>query len=135
MKTLSLDLRERIVAAYDAGQGTRREIAERFMVSEAMVKKLLRQRRIHGDLAPRHHRAGRKPKITPEHQRQLAELLERQPDLTLAQMRTALSLDCTLPALHYVLKRMGLTLKKRRSARPSKPAPMCARRASSGTRT
>ena len=33
MKTLSVDLRERILAAYDAEEGTRDEIALRFRVS------------------------------------------------------------------------------------------------------
>jgi transposase len=45
MKTLSLDLQERIVAAYDAGYDTREAVAGRFRVSVGMVKKLLQQRR------------------------------------------------------------------------------------------
>ena len=45
MATLSLDLRERILRAYDKGQGTRDEIAKRFDVSLGMVKKLQQQRR------------------------------------------------------------------------------------------
>ena len=45
MRTLSLDLRERILTAYDAKEGTREEIAARFRVSLGMVKKLLQQRR------------------------------------------------------------------------------------------
>ena len=40
MATLSLDLRERILAAYDAGEGSREEVAHRFRVSLGMVKKL-----------------------------------------------------------------------------------------------
>ena len=39
MKTLSLDLRERILAAYDQEEGTREEVAHRFRVSLGMVKK------------------------------------------------------------------------------------------------
>lgn len=37
MKTLSLDLRERIVGAYDAQEGTRENIASRFRVSLGMA--------------------------------------------------------------------------------------------------
>jgi transposase len=59
MKTLSVDLRERIVASYDAREGTRDEIANRYRVSLGMVKKLLQQRRQTGDIGPRHHYAGR----------------------------------------------------------------------------
>jgi transposase len=43
-KPLSLDLRNRIVAAYDAKKRTREEVAKRFKVSLGMVKKLLAQR-------------------------------------------------------------------------------------------
>ena len=61
MKTLSLDLRERMSAAYDTEQGSREEISRRFHVSTGMVKKLLHQRRKRGDIRPQHHRSGRKP--------------------------------------------------------------------------
>jgi transposase len=115
MKTLSLDLRERILAAYDAGEDSRQEIADRFCVSVGMVKKLVQQRRVVGDIGPLHHRSGRKPKITEAHQRHLARLVAGRPDLTLEELREAVELDCTLPAIHYALIRMGLSYKKRHS--------------------
>jgi len=71
MRTLSLDLRQRILAAYDHDEGTRAEVAHRFRVSLGMVKKLLQQRRRTGDIGPRHHLAGRKPMIVATHQQQL----------------------------------------------------------------
>ena len=67
MRTISLDLRERIVTAYDNKEGTREDIAKRFCVSLGMVKKLLQQRRRLGDIRPQHHRAGRKPKLAEHH--------------------------------------------------------------------
>ena len=45
MRTLSLDLRERILASYDLEEGTRVEVGDRYRVSLGMVKKLLEQRR------------------------------------------------------------------------------------------
>ena len=113
-KTLSLDLRERILAVYDAGEDTRETVARRFRVSLGMVKKLLQQRRRLGDLRPQHHRSGSKPRIVARHHRHLEALLEKKPDLTLHELRAATGLDCTLPAIHYVLVRLGLTYKKRR---------------------
>jgi transposase len=101
MRTLSVDLRERILAAYDRGGATQAEVAERFRVSVGMVKKLVQQRR-HTGIRPRHHRSGRKPKILPVHQSRLQELLAGKPDLTLAELRAATGLKCTLPAIHYV---------------------------------
>jgi transposase len=123
MSTLSIDLRARIVAAYDIGDATREEIAERFMVSLGMVKKLLAQRKATGDIAPRHKNSGRKPKITADHRRRLRELIAEQPDLTLEQMRAAIGVDCSLPALHYALKAMDLSYKKRASVLVSRAGP------------
>ena len=114
MRTLSLDLRERIVAAYDRGDGTRLQIAQRYNVSESMVKKLLKQRAKTGDIGNRHANSGRKPTIQPPHEKQLRKLVKEQPDMTLVELRDALGLDVTPQAIHYALKRMGLPLKKRR---------------------
>src|SRR5262245_26714778 len=118
-KTISLDLRERILAAYDEQKGTREEVASRFRVSTGMVKKLLQQRRHGGDIGPRHHRSGRKPKLLESHRKQLRSLLSKKPDLTLNELRSALALECTLPAIHYVLVELGLTYKKRRYGQPN----------------
>jgi transposase len=115
MQTLSLDLRERIVASYDHKEGTRDEVAHRYRVSLGMVKKLLQQRRRTGDIAPRHRFSGRKPRILASHHRQMQALLAKKPDLTLKELRAAVVLDCTLPAIHYALQKLGLTYKKRHS--------------------
>jgi len=119
-KTLSLDLRERIVAAYDAKEGTREEVAKRFRVSLGMVKKLLEQRTRTGDLRPRHRFSGRKARLMPEQGSRLRQLIAQEPDLTLAEMKARLELNCTVAAVHWVVTRLGLTYKKRRSMRPSK---------------
>jgi transposase len=131
-KTISVDLRERILASYDNDEGTRPEIALRYRVSLGLVKKLLQQRRRTGDIAPRHRFSGRKPKIKPEHHRQMRALLGKKPDMTLAELRDEIALDCTLPAIHYVLGKMGLTFKKKRSGPASRTARTSSGRVASG---
>jgi len=131
-RTISLDFRERILAAYDAEEGTREDMARRFRVSLGMVKKLIQQRRHTGDIAPRHHLAGRKPLIVAEHQRQMRSLLGKKPDLTLKQLRDATALECSLQAIHVVLSKMGLTYKKRLSVPLSKTARTSLGRAKGG---
>jgi len=113
MKTLSIDLRERILESYDMHEGTREEVADRYRVSLGMVKKLLQQRKNTGDIQARHHFAGRKPLILDVHRQRMKQLLIKQPDMTLAEMRQALELSCSLPAIYYVLADMNLTYKKR----------------------
>jgi transposase len=115
MATISMDLRQRILKAYDRGDTTREQVASRFEVSLGMVKKLIQQRRHTGDIAPQHHRSGRKPIILDSHRRELRALVSKQPDLTLEEIRKRLGLECTVQAIHYVLADMGLTYKKRLS--------------------
>ena len=61
MKTLSLDIRTRILACYGERKHTRDAVAKRFCVSLGMVKKLLRQRKATGEIGVLYHRAGQKP--------------------------------------------------------------------------
>ena len=132
MRTLSLDLRERILAAYDHAEGTRPEVAHRFRVSLGMVKKLLQQRRRTGDIAPRYRFCGRKPMMVATHRSQLRSLLARKNDLTLKELRAATGLKCSLQAINVVLGKLGLTYKKRHSAPASKTVPTSPGRAASG---
>jgi transposase len=122
MKTLSEDLRERILASYDGGAGTRADVARRFRVSEAMVKKLLQQRRRTGEIGPRHRFSGRKPLIGQREKADLLRVVHRKPDSTLEEMRAAVGLDCTLPAIHYALRDLGFSYKKKRLELASKNA-------------
>jgi len=132
MRTLSLDLRERILTAYDNDEGTRPEIAHRFRVSLGMVKKLLQQRRRTGDIAPRHRFCGRKPMIIATHYGQMRSLLAKKNDLTLRELRQAIGLKCSLQAINVVLAKLGLTYKKRHSAPANKTVQTLPGRAAAG---
>lgn len=132
-RTISLDLRERILEAYDEGKETRDQVARRFRVSLGMVKKLIQQRRHKGDIRARHHLAGRKPVIVAEHQEKMRLLLKQKPDLSLKELREALGLKCSVQAIHVVLGKMEMTLKKRRSVPASKTVQTSPERAKSGS--
>jgi transposase len=119
-KPISVDLRERIVEAYERQEGTREEVAKRFKVSLGMVKKLLQQQSRTGDLRPRYRFCGRKARLLPDHGAKLKQLIAQEPDLTLAELKERLELDCTVAAIHWVVGKLGLTYKKRRSMRLSK---------------
>ena len=53
MGPYSMDLRERVAAAIDEGEGSERQIAKRFRVSVSFVTRLLQRRRDAGTLAPK----------------------------------------------------------------------------------
>jgi len=109
---ISLDLRERIIRSYDKKEGTREEIAERYQVSEGMVKKLIQQRKKIGSISHQSHRCGRKPCLTQEMRDQIREVVERKKDITLENIRNQLNLTCSLMTIDRVLKAMGYTYKK-----------------------
>ena len=91
MQAYSLDLRERVVSAYEKGAHSIREIAEQFSVGQTFVKKMLRQKRDTGSLARLAHRAGAKPALATPHRQWLARAIKEHPDATLAELREGLA--------------------------------------------
>jgi hypothetical protein len=61
MKPYAIDLREKLLQAYDQGLGSQRALAVLFGVSRSFVEKLLQRRRTTGEIAPRPHGGGRRP--------------------------------------------------------------------------
>jgi transposase len=112
MKPLSQDLRERIVAAYTAGEGSYAVIAARFKVGATVVGKLFRQQRELGTLQPQTHRRGRKPAISGEKETALREHLAKHPDATVLERRDALRLTCSEKTLWQTLRKLGWRFKK-----------------------
>ena len=108
------------------------EVAKRFKVSLGMVKKLLAQKSRTGDLQPRYRYCGRKAKLEPMHGERLKQLVQKEPDLTLVEIKQRLELECTIGAIHWVLARQGLTYKKRRSMPPNKTGRTLPKRGAAG---
>ena len=122
MRALSLDLRERIVAAYENSESSQEAIAERFSVSRTVVGKLVRQQREQGTLQPQVHRCGRKPAIVGKKLEQLQQHLIDHPDATLAERIAALDLDCCVNTMWMTIRRLGCRYKKSHRELPSKIA-------------
>jgi transposase len=108
-----MDLRQRVVAAVDAKEGSQREIAERFGVSGSFIVRLLQHRRKTGGLEPSPHGGGRSPSLDADARRRLAAMVRKRPDATLQRLKTFGGFDCTLTTLWRSLRRMGLTRKKK----------------------
>lgn len=112
MRPLSQDLRERIVAAYEAEEGSYEVIAARFKVGPTVVGKLVRQKRELGTLESQVHRRGRKPAVSGETEVALRKHLEEHPDATVLERRDALGLTCSEKTLWQTLRKMGWRFKK-----------------------
>lgn len=125
------DLRDRVLTAYDRGMKTK-QIADVFQVSPAWARRVKQRRRETGETTPRPMGGATVVKIDVV---RLAELVRQRPDATLAELRVMLGVDCVESAVCMALKRLGLSFKKRRSARQSKTVRMSHNGASHGSGT
>ena len=110
------DLRDRVLSAYDRGMRTG-QIVEVFLVSPAWARRVKQRRRESGETTPRPMGGVRVVKIDLA---RLAELVARQPDATLKELREKLGVVCAESAVCMALKRLDLSFKKRRSTPPSR---------------
>jgi transposase len=112
MRAYSMDLRVRVLEAAAAGDGTA-ELADRFSVSPAWVRRLKQRHRQTGEVGPRVARPTRTRKLA-THSARIRELLAATPDLTLAELRAELNVAAALPTLWAAVRGLGYTLKKSR---------------------
>ncbi len=116
MRAYSLDLRQKVVAAVERGDSTIEEVAASFGVGQTFVKKMLRQHRESGDLRPRPHGGGHKPRLSDKHLKSLRSEVARSPDKTVGALRDHLEeragVSVSRPTVSRALSRLGLSRKK-----------------------
>jgi len=118
MQAYSLDLRQRVVAAYENGVETILEVAERFAVSDSFIKKLLRRKRTTGTIAPVGHRGGQPKRLSDKHRKWLLKTVLATPDMTLSDLRERLlsehDVSASVATLSRELGALNLRRKKNR---------------------
>ena len=122
--SLSMDLRERIVSAYEAGDVSYRDVARRFGVSRSTVGKLVHQFRTEKSLKPHTYRCGRRRSIRGQAEEDLENHVRTHPDATLQERRDALGLDCSVKTVWCAVKRLKARFKKSLSGRRNRTAKM-----------
>jgi transposase len=136
-QSYSEDLRARVLAAVDDGMAAR-AAAELFRVSVSYIYKALIRRRRTGQVIASTRRGHRPRKLSLAQEVALAAHIEAHPDLTLAALQAWLSAEhgvrLSNGAMWSAVARLGLSFKKRRSARASKTARMSRRGGASGRR-
>jgi transposase len=121
MKPYSMDLRVRVLADLDAGLPPK-DVAAKFSVSVAWVRRLRQRRRESGETAPRTPRRTRLA-LAQSHGDQLRAAVHAQADATLAELRQRLGLTVALSTLWLALDALGLRFKKKSPAPPSRTGP------------
>ena len=124
-RSLSMDLRERVVRAVDAGT-SRRAAAARFGVSAASAVRWCALARERGNAAPRPQGGDRRSQTLEAHAGLIDALMAQTPDQTLVELRDRLGargVKTTHASLWRFFRRHGVTRKQRRPGPRSRIAP------------
>ena len=125
-RAYSPDLRERVLAAHEAGEGSQAEVAWRFRVGERTLSRWLQAARSEGRRGPKVRARSRG--LVGGAVAALAELVGEQNDATLAEyaerLAARMGVRRSLASVCRALKSLGLVRKKRRSGRPSRTGRM-----------
>lgn len=115
MRSYPLEFRLRVLAACDDGASTQ-EVAEQFGVSKAWVRRLKQCRREHGTVEARPRGGDFRSKLTGTNLERVRQMVEKQPDLTLEQLREQiqrqLKIKLSVMSVCRALQKLGLSFKK-----------------------
>ena len=113
----SLDLREKVVQAYERKEGTQKAIAQRFSISSPTVQSYWYLKRDTGSLEPKQGKRGQKPAIGETGLLWLASVLRKRPELTLqalcARYKRKYRVKVSLSMMCRACQKLGLTRKKK----------------------
>jgi transposase len=109
MKAYSREFRRDVLAACDAGEGTR-AVALRFNCSESWVRRVKQERREQGKTAPCVKR--QRGALWLAEADRIQECLLKRPDLTLHELKKELGTTLSVYTLCRALKKLRMTLKK-----------------------
>lgn len=112
----SIDLRQRVINAYEAKEGSQRQIAQRFQVSRSFVKKLIYRYRETGTVKPKSHGGGAIAIIKKSELKQIKQLVDEQPDALLRELcerwEIRKGVKVSVSTMHRRLEKLKLTTKK-----------------------
>lgn len=118
MMPYSLDLRQKIIDAYEIGNISQRQLAKNFGVALSFIETLLKSYREQGSIAPKVRTQQTPTKLNVEQLEVLRQLVETQPDATLAEFREQLrektGVLIGVATVDRMLRlKLGLTCKKK----------------------
>ena len=107
----SLDLRKRVLRAWDSGMDVY-AVAAKYEVSRAWVHRLVQRRRETGSIEPRKQTKFRRRVFSQQEDDRLILLITARPDATLAELRDAMPTTAALSTLWRRIDQLGFTIKK-----------------------
>src|SRR5512135_3313616 len=113
MGPYSIDLRERVVAAVDAEEGSLRQLARRYRIGTSTITRWLRRRRRCHTLAPKPHGGGHPAALDAAARRRLRAAVRKQPDATLVELAQRIGVRCSRMAIFRTLRKLRISRTKK----------------------
>lgn len=121
MKAYSLDLRQKVIDAYNRKEGSQRQLAKRFSVSLSFVQDLLKRYREDGTIEPRAHGGGGTAKLNREQVALVATLIAEDNDAIMVELCERLEQRIGVRVSRATMGRITQTLKLTRKKSPCTP--------------
>ena len=117
MAAYSLDLRQKILSAWENKENTQSDLAKRFKVSLSFVRDLLRRYRETNEIAAKPQGGDRRSKIKGKNEELLKTIVKEQNDIYLREIKETLQetkgMQVSVSSLSRTLKRLDLGRKKK----------------------
>jgi len=118
MAAYSIDLRKKILSAWESKEGSQRELAKRFKVSLSFIRDFLHRYRETGEIAARPQGGDRRSKLKGQKEELLKIMLTEQSDIYLREIQAAIKenkgIEVSISSLSRTLNRLNLKRKKKR---------------------
>lgn len=118
---LSVDLRQRILAAYEAKEGSQRQLAERFKVSLSCIRDLMRHYRDTGTVQPKPRGGGAVAKLGNQQLPIVEALVKAQPDALLSELCERFAqqtgVEVSVSTMQRAVCKLNLSVKKNADCR------------------
>lgn len=113
----SLDLRKKVLTAWQNKEGSQQHLAKRFDVSLSFVRDLLRRYRETNDITPKPQGGDRRSKLKAKEHELLQTIVDQQNDIYLREIQATLEqkqgIKVSVSSLSRTLKRIRLSRKKK----------------------
>jgi len=117
MAAYSIDLRQKILSAWQNKEGTQRELAKRFKVSLSFLRDFLRRYRETAQIAARTQGGDRRSKLKGKEQELLKIIVTEQSDIYLRKIKEKIKerkgIEVSISSLSRTLNRLNLRRKKK----------------------
>ena len=116
MKAYSIDLRQKVIDAYEAKEDSQRGLAKRFKIGYSTVQRLLKRYQAGDGIAPKPYGGGQSAKLSDPQLEQVKVIIEANNDATLVELceltAEKLQVNLSRSTMGRITQKLGFSRKK-----------------------